>query len=336
MLKRLHRFGKTTEKSTFSTSATTEPLQYLPGETNEYYRDFVSTRTFRNPKVNLFKRGSQVLTMGSCFANEVRAYLETRQIGNVLPKIPHASLALFDDASKEESSWGAWNGVSNLQYYNTFSIRQEIEKAAGIWIQGQDDYWRVNIADTVLNQCPYRRRIFARSPEDLQVLTGVIDGEIKQGLQAADLIVFTLGLTEVWRKKDNGLVSCCEPGYCHGGGESETEFLPSSFQQNHDNLKVIVDVINEYFGHKKILISVSPVPLGRTFRPLDICVANMESKSILRAVAGDIASSYDNVHYFPSYEMCMSDPTAFREDGRHVTREKVDQIMGLFEACHVY
>jgi hypothetical protein len=336
MLKRFQGFRKTSANHPVAAGATIGPLQYLPGETNEYFRDFVSTRTFRNPRVELFKRGSQVLTMGSCFANEVRAYLESRQIGHVLPKIPSASLALFDEASKEDSSWGAWNGVSNLQYYNTFSIRQEIEKAAGIWTQDEDDHWEVAIGNEKLYQCPYRRRIFARSPADLRDLTIAIDQEITQSLEAADLIIFTLGLTEVWRKKDNGFVSCCEPGYCHGGGETETEFLASSFQQNHDNLKVIVDEITEHFGHKNILISVSPVPLGRTFRPLDICVANMESKSILRSVAGDIASSYNNVHYFPSYEMCLSDPATFREDGRHVTREKVDQIMSLFEACHVF
>ncbi len=335
MLKSFPGFRKKSERNSVAASEAIEPLRYLPGQTNEYFRDFVSTRIFRNPKIELFKRGSQVLTMGSCFANEVRNYLESHQIGVVLPRIPDTSLGLFDDASREESSWGAWNGISNLQYYNSFSIRQEIEKAAGIWVQDESDFWQVAISGKTLFQCPYRRRIFARSPENLLSLTNTIDQEIKRGLEAADLMIFTLGLTEVWQKKDNGLVACCEPGYCHGGGHTETEFLASSFQQNYDNLKAIVDVIKEHFGQKNILISVSPIPLGRTFRSLDVYVANMESKSILRSVAGAITDLYDNVNYFPSYEMCMSDPTSFRDDGRHVTQQKVDQIMHFFESCHV-
>lgn len=318
-----------------SPCSSVEPLQFLSGPTNQYFREFVSNRTFRNPRIELVRRGSTLLTMGSCFANEVRAYLESRQIGEVLPKIPVDALGLFDDASKEESSWGPWNGVSNLQYYNTFSIRQEIEKAAGIWRQEADDFWQVEMGGKQLFQCPYRRRIFAESPEDLRKLTCRIDQAIREGLETADLMVFTLGLTEVWRKKDNGRVSCCEPGYCHGGGELETEFVASSFQQNLDNLRATVNVIKQHFGNRNILISVSPVPLGRTFRPLEVTVANTESKSILRTVAGEIAGAFDNVYYFPSYEMCLSDPNAFREDGRHVTRNKVDQIMGLFESCHV-
>lgn len=311
-------------------------MQFLPGQTNQYFRDFVANRIFRNPKIELIQRGSTILTMGSCFANEVRAYLDTRRIGAVLPRIPADVLELFDDSSKEQSSWGAWNGISNLQYYNTFSIRQEIEKAAGRWSQDPDDYWQVEIAGKQLYQCPYRRRIFADSPEKLRKLTGRIDQALRDGLESADLVVLTLGLTEVWRKKDDGRVACCEPGYCHGGGAAETEFLASSYQENFDNLKSTVEVINQQFGKTNILLSVSPVPLGRTFRPLEISVANTESKSILRTVAGEITASCDDVYYFPSYEMCLSDTDAFRSDGRHVTREKVDQIMGLFEACHVY
>ncbi len=317
-----------------STPARQRP-QYLPGAVNEYYRDFVSTQTFRHPRKVLFQTGSHVFTMGSCFANEVRAFLETSRIGIVHPKISEPALAWFDEASKEESSWGAWNGISNLQYYNTFSIRQEIEKAAGVWQQQDDDFWEVPFADRTLYQCPYRRRIFARSPDKLRAITASLDTQIRVGLESAELLIFTLGLTEVWRKKNNGLIACCEPGYCHGGGLQETEFVASTLTENLHNVDATIHTIEACFGQKQILLSVSPVPLGRTFRPLEVTVANTESKSILRSVAGEISSRYDHVHYFPSYEMCLTDPNSFRPDGRHVTADKVNQIMGLFAACHV-
>jgi hypothetical protein len=310
------------------------PVRYATGVPNEFYRDFVSSGEFRNKKKTLLYDGDTVFTMGSCFANEIRAYLHTHQIADTRPQVPTTALPYFHDSSKEISSWGEWDGTSNLQFYNTFSIRQEIEKAVGTWTQSPNDLWQVEINGKTLYQCPYRRRIFAETPEALNTITTLIDSEIKASLKAANLIVLTLGLTEVWQKKDNGLVSCCEPGYCHGAGEDETEFVASSYEQNLFNLKRTIELINQELGGKQILISVSPVPLGRTFRPLEAYVANIESKSILRSVAGCIHSEFENATYFPSYEMCLSDPTTFREDGRHVKPEKVNQIMDFFRACH--
>ena len=51
----------------------------------------------------------------------------------------------------------------------------------------------------------------------------------------------------------------------------------------------------------KILITTSPVPLSRTFTTDDVIIAN-SSKSVLRAVAGEIAAANVAMDYFPSYE----------------------------------
>ncbi len=311
------------------------PLSYLPGEPNEYYRDFVSSGTFRHAKKPLIRLGDPIFTIGSCFANQIRSYFDTNRLADTRPRVPAHILPLFHNRSKEVSGWGEWDGISNLQYYNTFSIRQEFEKASGEWIQPPDDYWAVTIGDTQLYQCPYRRRIFAESPEQLREITVAIDDEIKQGLNAAKLVILTLGLTEVWQKKDNGLFSCCEPGYCEGGGHEETEFVASTFEQNLENIRKSVEILNANFKPEQIVISVSPIPLGRTFRPTEVSVANTESKSILRLVAGCVESEQENVTYFPSYEMCLTDPNTFKKDGRHVKVEKADQIMELFKTCHV-
>jgi hypothetical protein len=273
--------------------------------------------------------------MGSCFANELRAYLTSREIGVLYPNVPADALPLMHEASKEESSWGPWNGQSNLQWYNTFSIRQEIERATGVWPHDPSDHWTVKVKDEVLYQCPYRRRIFANTPEDLRDITTAIDTDTRVGLELSELVILTLGLTEVWRKTDNGRISCAEPGYCDGGGQNETEFVMSTYDQNLDNLRTVLTLLRNHFDRKRIVVTVSPVPLGRTFRPgLDVAIANMESKSILRAVAGRIQDEFDEVTYFPAYELCMLDATTFRADGRHVERTKVDQIMALFVASH--
>ena len=273
--------------------------------------------------------------MGSCFANELRAHLVAQEIGTLGPRVPAEARLLMHDASKEESSFGPWDGQSNLQWYNTFSLRQELERAAGLWPHDPLDHWVVEIEGERLYQCPYRRRIFADSPDGLATITSAIDRSIREGFERADVVIWTLGLTEVWRKKDNGRMSCAEPGYCRGAGHRETEFVASDYESNLTNMETALRLLGDHFGPKQVVVTVSPVPLGRTFRPgMDIPVANMESKSTLRAVAGRISTVFDEVTYFPAYELCMLDPETYRPDGRHVERAKVAQIMRLFVESH--
>jgi hypothetical protein len=59
----------------------------------------------------------------------------------------------------------------------------------------------------------------------------------------------------------------------------------------------------------------------------------MESKSLLRAVAGQITREYDNVIYWPSYEIAMREDM-FENDGRHVLKAGVDKIINAFMDAH--
>ena len=58
-------------------------------------------------------------------------------------------------------------------------------------------------------------------------------------------------------------------------------------------------------------------------------VATIEAKSILRAVAGQLSREFDNVHYWPSYDLCVKDDI-YREDGRHVRPDAVAMIVDTF------
>jgi hypothetical protein len=73
-----------------------------------------------------------------------------------------------------------------------------------------------------------------------------------------------------------------------------------------------------------------------TFRKIDHCVANMESKSILRTVCGQIEREFKNVIYYPAYEMVMlnNKNVVFKADWRHIQPNFIKKIMSHFE--HVY
>jgi hypothetical protein len=81
------------------------------------------------------------------------------------------------------------------------------------------------------------------------------------------------------------------------------------------------------------LLTVSPVPLTATNSGNHVLVATMESKSILRAVAGKVAREIENSSYFPSYEIINAPPyraSFFEPNMRSVTLHGVDQVMKTF------
>jgi hypothetical protein len=65
-------------------------------------------------------------------------------------------------------------------------------------------------------------------------------------------------------------------------------------------------------------------------------VATMESKSILRAVAGHLARTCDDVDYFPSYELINSPVLKgmyFQPNQRDVHPRGVEFVMSHFFGC---
>ena len=82
-----------------------------------------------------------------------------------------------------------------------------------------------------------------------------------------------------------------------------------------------------------MVITTSPVPLHTTFTALDVRVANMESKSRIRAATSEFVDRHPDVHYFHSYDMAMTaerQSDYFRDDGRHVHRHAVRYIVSEF------
>jgi tetratricopeptide (TPR) repeat protein len=85
------------------------------------------------------------------------------------------------------------------------------------------------------------------------------------------------------------------------------------------------------------LLTASPVPIMRTFTGDDVIIANTYSKSVLRAVAGQIAEEYPNVDYLPGYEAVMLTKQAnvWSDDLRHVEPEFVGRLVGRMCARYV-
>jgi len=153
----------------------------------------------------------------------------------------------------------------------------------------------------------------------------------------ADIFVFTLGLTECWRNTKTGLEYPLCPGTAAGVFDQQIHmFHNTRFGEALENLTAAIDLMKTVNPALKFLLTVSPVPLVATASRDHVLSATTFSKSILRAVAGDLALTRAYIDYFPSYEMIASAPfkAQFYQDNlRSVTKAGVDFVMNLFFAA---
>lgn len=296
------------------------------------------TLTIANKRI--FDLKQQFFMIGSCFAEEIRKALNTRSV-KCHPE--YHRIQLDPDTMQIDTL----PLREHMNYYNTFSIRQELERASGLWVQDPLDIWKVHgrsIKDGKVYSCegsevyqdPYRRLVFGKTAGDLWNAIDQINRVMKQGLEAADVLIMTLGMTEVFKKKNNGLVCNQIPVYGGGSGLKETTFHSSDYQENLDNLRITFRLLREINPNIQVVLTVSPVPLQRSFGPNDIFVNNYESKCTLRAVAAQICRELPWVHYFPSFEIVWGiGVTAYQSRDRlHVKEEVVDRIIDIFISSH--
>jgi len=293
--------------------------------------DFKAKPHFYAPLKRLIGPSTKVFTMGSCFALEVRRALQRRNV-NVYPDYLSVKYVLG------HSQFSSFTERCEFQpHYDTFVIKQEFETALGLWKNRRECLVKYSGTPTnkqlgwdTIYQDPYRKVTWARSAELLMHVVDQVDRVVTEGLRQADVIVMTLGLTEVWQSTSTGKYFCQQPR--HPG---LARFQASTFLENYNNMRATLDMLFDRYPDKQVILSVSPVPLGSTYRDMDVGTANTESKSTLRAVAGQICREYSsNVTYFPSYEMatCMDIPV-FQEDHRHVLPEFADRVVAGFLSC---
>jgi len=269
----------------------------------------ILTHPIEAPRSGIVTPQSKIFTMGSCFAYEIYCHLRdkgynvlTRQLSDIEPE---------------------------LLWYNTYTMRYEFEKVVGKFTQEKSDYWSTHRGF----QDPYRRFVFGSTVSELFRKTRELDRIIHEGITSADIVVLTLGLTEVFFQNTNHNAICATPGYGSGGGH-DTYVRFTEYGENFDNVDRIIHLIKDINPKAKVIITVSPVPLGSTYSNSDHAVANTESKSILRAVAGAIVRKHsDMCYYFHSYELANSYDRSkvFIDDARHVNRSFVAYIMHEFE-----
>jgi hypothetical protein len=275
-----------------------------------------------NPNLRI-DRNTRITSMGSCFAREIKSVLVREGYSYITEETHHP-------ASKHAGA--AWERL-----YNTFSMRQIFAYTFECWSPDLR-WWIAPCSGTI--QDPYRRIILYDTVEQAEEDFREHVECSRRVLQRAEVLILTLGLTEVWEDLHDGSVVCLPSGpYVNEGGDMKRyRFRVTRYAENLANLEHIHAIMAQHNPACRIIVTVSPVHLWATFRTdSDVISASCNSKSTLRAVADEFAHAHENVIYFPAYEMA----TIYRPlmgwslftEGRenfHVNQETVDFIMNRF------
>jgi len=308
------------------------PYQDLP--THCFWRNAVAGPALANvdpvvaPKFTI-SRTDRVATAGSCFAQHIARHLSRSGFNYFVTEKAHPRVP-----SKVADEFGY--GLFTARYGNIYTSRQLLQtlrRAYGLFTP-IDDVW---VSDDGRGIDPFRPQIQPRgfaSEAEYWADRDQHFAAIRRAVEQLDVFVFTLGLTEVWISREDGAAYPLCPGVAGGIFDEQRHIFV--------NLKVadVVADMNAALGfvrsknpRARFILTVSPVPLIATATGESVLAATTYSKSVLRVACEEIAADYDDVAYFPSYEVITGNYNRgryFAPDLRSVTEEGVAHVMRLF------
>lgn len=239
-----------------------------------------------------------ITAFGSCFAREVTKFL-------------------FDEGYRvfgRDLNLNAYVVRSGEGIVNTAALRQQFE-------------WALDEKRPLSELWHDKNGVAGDYSDEIQATTRDI-------FTSTEIFIFTLGLSEVWYDKETNEI--------FWRAVPKTQFDPErhafrvlGVEENKENLKRVYELVRKHRPDAQIIMTLSPVPLAATFRPVSCVTANAVSKASLRVAIDEIMREFEGderLHYFPSYEIVtcfFADP--MKDDLRHPRREVVDFIMQTFK-----
>lgn len=266
-------------------------------------------------------KNERIFTIGSCFVRNMEEHLLL--LGYQVPMLDYVS---------PKNEWPHRpNGILNK--YTPADIYQELAWCEQIYLEGgrvtfknidkllyaynDDRVVDLHIAGFV----PVTK---ARALERRQEIYDVFSKCF-----FSQTVIITLGMVEAWHDLKTELFILEKPSEEMLNNKQRFIFKRLNYRECYDYVQNSVFLIRKHCPDNKILITTSPVPLGETFTNEDIITANTYSKSVLRAVCGEIVDKNKNIDYFPAFETInlTKDWQVFADDIRHVSDKYVQKIV---------
>ena len=309
---------------------------YFQLEPRAFWRRHLNTADFGaediyRPKFAI-DTSTKIATAGSCFAQHIGRYLKTSSC-NLLDVEP----APFGLSLKNQKAFGY--GIYSARYGNIYTAHQlnqlltEAKKKRPvdlpIWQKNNKFYDALRPGVEPLGLDTHDE-VIAHREMHLSKLADLFS--------QTEVFIFTLGLTEAWLDLACGLTLPICPEIVAGTFDPAIHtFKNFSFEETRDALVTAIEQLRQMNTDMKIILTVSPVPLAASASGSHVLSASTYSKSVLRAVSGEISAKYEYVDYFPSYELITGAPYAglFWEDNfRDVNETGVSFVMEVFSTAY--
>jgi len=275
--------------------------------------------------------GDKVATAGSCFAQNISRYLGRSSLTMLQAEPAPRGM---DDAVARRFGYGLYSArYGNI--YTARQLRQLVEDAlaerlhdAAVW-QREGRYFdalRPGVEPEGLDSVG---EVMAHRKDHLR--------RVGEMIGAMDVLIFTLGLTETWEDTATGLVFPSAPGVIVGAYDPDRhQFRNQGFGEVMADLQAAIALLRKTRPGLRVVLTVSPVPLTATASGGHVLAATTYSKSVLRAVAGELAAADEGVDYFPAYELVAGQPFAgesYADNLRSVSDAAVERVMRVFFAA---
>jgi len=253
------------------------------------------TELKRNPSGFHIGLDSSLLSMGSCFANEM---------GQKFQKYK------FDISTNP-------GGV----LFNPMSIFRLMAMALNeVPLPGWSFAEREGMQVNYLLHSDMRHHDLAL----LQDETTQLFQNLKRRLESSAVIILTFGTAFVHQLRSNGEIVA----NCHKIPQAQFEKRLLSPEEVVGQFGQLIKLLNKVNPQTRFLLTVSPVRHLKEGIP-----ENNLSKSILRLACHQLEQAYDSVYYFPSYELMMDDLRDYRfykSDLIHPNEQALDYIWNHF------
>jgi hypothetical protein len=307
------------------------PYSNLPDK--NFWKKFVSNNSWgsidltNSPKFEINK-SSKISSAGSCFAQHISNFLKSSGLSPYIVETPHPLILEFGENTDSYNLFSA-------RYGNIYTSTQCLElllQAIGEMPVVEDFVEEGGVFFDLLrpNAIPLGFSSFMECRAD----RGYHLEKVRYMFETTDVFIFTLGLTESWRNTVLNFTYPVCPGTIRGEYDSNKhKFHNLSYAEVKVDLENIISVLKIVNPNIKIILTVSPVPLVATYSKQNVLLASSYSKSILRAVCGELDNDYENVQYFPSFEIVnhiCSFGQYLGEDLRDISQRGVKHVMDIF------
>lgn len=250
-----------------------------------------------------------IFTIGSCFARRIEEGLS--KVGLDVP-------AFRIEIPKEELHKGCITPRAILNKYTPFSMTNEVRGAFEL-IDLNKSLLEVKEGQFLDQQLHAPTLV---SLERAQERRAYINTFNKTAIEGAKLIVITMGLVEAWFDTKADMYINQTPAF-HAVKNDPDRFQFEVLSPTAAIAEAIslIELFNKYGApDHHVMLTVSPIPIGRTFTGNDVIMANCYSKSVLRVAAEVVAQKFPHVDYVPTYEaITLGDRNAtWANDNIHV------------------